>query len=177
MQDVASALIYLDDKYSISDRYLLAGHSAGGTMAFQLGSAVTDAVLPQPICVLGISGIYDLESFVESHSGISAYRELTENAFPRVDTWKAVSPASTHYPGKGLWENAKAVIISHSKDDGLVEDAQASYMLARARSSLGMRDNVHFLEATGPHDGIWESGTILAELITKSLAILQPVAN
>jgi hypothetical protein len=141
-------------------------------LAFELNNCyLPKSQLPQPGCVLGISGIYDLDAFITSHSEIPAYRALIENAFPDKSLWEEASPNKSRLSETGKWQDARVVVISHSDDDELVEEAQASYMLERAR--LAPNSNVHFLPATGAHDEIWQSGHILAGLITKSIGILQ----
>ncbi len=174
LSDVSRALLYLDAKYRINNRYLLAGHSAGATLAFELNNYyLPKTQLPQPACVLGISGIYDLDAFIISHSEIPAYRMLIENAFPNKSLWEEASPNKSRLPETAKWQDARLIIISHSGDDELVEEAQASYMLERARLAPNSKEKVHFLPATGAHDEIWQSGHILAGLITKSVEILQ----
>jgi kynurenine formamidase len=171
--DVSRALLYLDGKYRINNRYILVGHSAGATLAFELNNwHLPDSQLPQPACVLGISGIYDLESFIQSHSEIPVYRVLIENAFPEKSLWEQASPNKSNLSETAKWQDARAVIVSHSDEDELVEKAQASSMLERARLAPNSKEKVHFLHATGAHDEIWESGHILADLITKSIDIL-----
>ncbi|KAE9376755.1 alpha/beta-hydrolase [Stipitochalara longipes BDJ] len=172
LMDVSCALLYLDDKYKINDRYIVAGHSAGACLAFELNDwFLPGTQLPQPACVLGISGIYDLEAFIDAHSEIPAYRTLIENAFPDKNLWEEASPNKSDLSKTAKWQNAKAVIVSHSDEDELVEKAQASYMLKRARIAPSANEKVYFLPATGAHDEIWESGHILAGLITKSIKI------
>lgn len=176
--DVSRALLFLDGKYRISNRYILAGHSAGATLAFQLNNwYLPDTQLPQPLCVLGISGIYDFEAFIASHSEIPVYQELIDNAFPNKSLWGQASPHTSHLPGTPKWQHATAVIISHSGEDELVEKAQASSMLELARTTPDALGRVHFLQATGAHDEIWKSGHILAGLITKSIDILRSSPN
>jgi kynurenine formamidase len=171
--DVAHALIYLEDNFHIENRYILAGHSAGATMAFELHSwYMNGEPLPKPSCVLGIAGIYNFEGFLEAHKNISAYKELMENAFPDKGLWKEASPYRSHLPGMANWEHAKAVIISHSDQDELVERAQADFMLERLRKTQHFEGKIHFLEASGAHDEIWQSGQVLADLISKSLQLV-----
>jgi kynurenine formamidase len=172
--DVSRALLYLDGKYRINNRYIVAGHSAGACLAFELNNwYLPGKQLPQPACVLGISGIYDLEAFIEAHSEIPAYRALIENAFPDESLWEEASPNKSHLSEPAKWQSSRAVIISHSDEDELVEKAQASYMLARARTASSATTKVHFLPATGAHDQIWENGNILAGLIADSIEILR----
>lgn len=171
--DVAHALLFLEKEYRINNRYVLIGHSAGATMAFELhGWYTSGSSLPTPACVLGVSGIYNFEAFVENHSSITAYREIMENAFPDRSLWEQASPYANRIAGPAAWESARAIIISHSDDDELVEKAQASFMLDRTRRTANGKDKVHYLQATGAHDEIWQTGSILAGLIEKSIEIL-----
>lgn len=173
LRDVEHALLYLEERHQISNRYLLIGHSAGATMAFELHhKCFSHKNLPVPAAILGIAGIYHLEAFIQSHSEIPVYREIIENAFPDELQWDSASPCTKQSTGSALWEHVKAIIISHSDQDELVEEKQASLMLEHARLSPTLRRKVHFLQASGKHDEIWESGTILATLIAKSLEIL-----
>jgi len=173
LMDVGQALLYLEDKYQIANRYLLIGHSAGATLAFQLHNSYFPTLkqLPLPAAILGVSGIYHFNTFVESHSGIPAYRELMENAFPDLNQWEEAGPCTSRLAGPAIWEHARQIVIAHSDGDELVEKGQATAMLERIRTVL-TRKNVHFLEARGKHDEIWESGTILADLISNTLEYL-----
>jgi len=172
--DVAHALLYLEEKYLISSRYLLAGHSAGATMSFELHNwYLQDISLPRPTCVVGVAGIYHFEAFLEAHSDIPSYKAFMENAFPNRSLWERASPYKNRLPGLSTWEHARVVIISHSNEDELVEKAQASFMLERIQRIPSSESKVHFIPATGTHDEIWESGQILADLIIKSVRILR----
>ncbi|TVY46230.1 Kynurenine formamidase [Lachnellula occidentalis] len=155
--DVANALLYLDEQYGIANRYILAGHSAGATMAFQLSNSyLKDALLPTPTCVLGVAGIYHFDDFVEAHKHIPAYKEIMENAFPDHNVWEDASPSLTKLSGPALWEEAKVIIISHSDADELVEEGQSSTMIKRARSIV-QAERVHSIQTTGKHDEVWEN--------------------
>jgi kynurenine formamidase len=167
-------LLYLEQEYEIANRYLLIGHSAGATMAFELHNwYFPGKSLPVPAGILGVSGIYHFDAFVESHSDIPAYAELMENAFPDKTQWEKAAPYSARFPDYAVCEKVKAVIISHSDEDELIEKGQASFMLERARQIPQSKDKVHFLKASGGHDEIWGSGYILADLITKSIELLK----
>lgn len=67
-------------------KYLLAGHSAGATIALQ---SVMDCEDEGPEGVLGVNGIYDLEGLVTWRE---EYKELVEGAFGGVEGWKRASP-------------------------------------------------------------------------------------
>ena len=142
-------------------------------MAFELNDwYMPRTMLPVPAVVLGIAGIYNFEAFIENHDGIPIYRDIVENAFPDKRLWERASPYKTRLPNHAAWEQSRAIIIAHSDHDELVETAQSSYMLERARMAPHCKDKVHCLEASGLHDEIWASGYILADLIVKSLNIL-----
>ena len=176
--DVAHALLYLDKEYQIGDRFLLVGHSAGATMAFELHNwYIPHSPLPTPAGVLGVAGIYHFEAFLQAHNKIPVYKEIMENAFPDRKLWERASPYRNRLPGHAKWEQAKAVIISHSDQDELVERAQPYYMMERVRMTPHFKEKVHFIDASGSHDEIWQSGDILAGLITKSLKILNPASQ
>lgn len=167
LSDIERALIYLEDQYRISNRYLLVGHSAGATMALELQKGS----LPTPLVVLGVAGIYDFEGLIQAHDH-PAYKEFMENAFPDKTLWKKAAPY-TNFSPHNLYEIAKVVVISYSDDDQLVETGQAMSMLERIELGPLPKSRVHVLKASGNHNDIWESGTILAGLITKSLEIVQ----
>jgi len=176
VSDVAQALVYLDQKYNIAQRYLLVGHSAGATIAFQLSNSyLAEDSLPRALGILGIAGIYHFEAFLEAHSGISAYKEIMENAFPDKRLWDEACPYTNHIP-EVAWHRTGEVIISASREDQLVEWAQSTLMIQRVQEDLPFLGKLRVLEASGGHDEIWASGYILADLITKSLQILQSTA-
>jgi kynurenine formamidase len=171
--DVGQALLYLERKYSISNRYVLTGHSAGATMAYELQDwYFQGSNLPLPAAVVGVSGIYHFKAFIEAHSH-PAYLEFMQNAFPDEALWERASPYLSNLPGRALWKDVKAIIISHSDEDELVEKGQAMFMLERARKDSHTQEKVHFLEASGAHDEIWASGHILAGILVKSMKLLQ----
>lgn len=174
IRDVGDALFFLQKEYRIGGRYVLIGHSAGATMALELHKFYfTSYDLPLPAAILGVSGIYNFEGFVQAHSEIPAYRELMENAFPDLDQWDRAAPYTSRLHGQAVWEQVQTVVISHSDEDELVEKEQASSMLQRIQSIPSSKQKVYFLKATGNHDEIWESGTILADLVIKTVEIIK----
>ena len=50
--DVSKALAFLENKYNISSGYLLVGHSAGATLAFQIQETCENFSVPRPLGVL-----------------------------------------------------------------------------------------------------------------------------
>lgn len=170
LEDVGHALLYLDEKYQIGGRYILAGHSAGATMAFSLYLPILQPrLLPRPSCVLGIAGIYDFDAFVGAHKDIPVYKQFMENAFPESSLWHQMCPATGFAGHDTLWEHAKVIVLSNSEEDQLVEKEQDSYMLKRFESQLKGDQQVHSLAASGNHNDIWQSGHILAGLIVQSM--------
>lgn len=174
VRDVERALQHLL-RYYLADgeyhsEYLLVGHSAGATMAFQIlaESDYPHPMVPTPTAILGVEGIYDLEELVKSFERIPVYREFIANAF-EDDTilWKRASPTSKWKPA--LWEAASALIIAHSDDDELVDQKQADLMLECVRQDPKTRDKAHFLKAHGGHDEIVTKGYELARLIEEAL--------
>lgn len=128
--------------------------------------------LPKPLCVLGISGIYHFEAFVENHKDIPAYQQLMDNAFPDKSLWERASPYASRLPGLANWEHAETIVIAHSSEDELVELSQSKInMMERARMTENGKEKVHYQEITGSHDEVWESGHRLADLISKSLKL------
>ncbi|KAH8598966.1 Alpha/Beta hydrolase protein [Bisporella sp. PMI_857] len=168
VSDIACALLFLEQRYRIASRYVLVGHSAGATMALELGAAE----LPIPVAVLGVAGIYDFVGLVQRHSH-PAYREFMENAFPDKSTWEKAAPYTDDSPDK-LFEKAKHVVISSSPQDELVEWEQGISMHERLLTRPISKENVHFVKASGAHDEIWSGGSVLASLIIKVLEFLSP---
>ncbi len=169
--DVSKALAFMEKEYNISRGYLLLGHSAGATLAFQIQAQCEELKVPQPLGILGVAGIYDLGELVKTHDTIPIYKQLVINAFGDDETvWKNASPTSSMQPA--AWEKAKAIVIAHSGGDELIDRWQSELMFERVWKTFGSTDNVHLLEASGFHDEIWKEGHELARLVGKALAFL-----
>jgi kynurenine formamidase len=169
--DVSKAMIFLEGKYGISNGFLLVGHSAGATLAFQIQEQFGDMKIPVPLGVLGVEGIYDIPALVKTYERMPAYREFVENAFgPDEMVWENASPACSKKPS--VWGKAKAIIIAHSDEDELLNRTQTDAMMKRLQQSKTCRDKIHYFPATGHHDEIWKDGHELARLIENALALL-----
>lgn len=172
--DLSMALAFLDKKYNISRGYLLVGHSAGATLAFQIQEQCEGLKIPQPLGILGVSGIYDLEELIKTHNTMPVYKQLVINAFGEdQNVWKNASPTSSMQPA--VWEKAKALVLAHSAADELVDICQPKLMFKRVRKtfeSIGCADNIYLVEASGFHDEIWKEGHELARLVGEALAFL-----
>lgn len=168
--DVSRALTFLEKKYGISNGFLLIGHSAGATLAFQIHEQCEGLEVPKALGVLGIEGIYDIPDLVKTYEEIPAYRQFIENAFgPDEMDWKSASPASSKEPA--VWKKAKAIIIAHSDEDELLSRRQADLMLKPLQETAKYRDKTYYFPAAGHHDEIWRNGHELARLIEAALAL------
>jgi kynurenine formamidase len=169
--DVSRALAFLETKYGISSGFILVGHSAGATLAFQIHEQCEGFDVPIPLGVLGIEGIYDLPDLVKTYEKSPAYRQFVENAFgPDEMVWKSASPAFSNKPA--VWEKAQGIFIAHSDEDELLSRRQADLMVKRLQDTSKYKAKTHYLAATGQHDEIWKSGHELARLIETALSLL-----
>lgn len=180
INDVLSALLYLQENYHFEDRYILVGHSCGATLAIQVamkrywGSqyestlALELNVVP-PIAVLGVEGLYDLRALVKYHSDESVYRAFVSNAFgPNEDTWMSVSPASSS-DFEDSWQDGKLVVLAHSREDELVEWEQVDLMHKALKcqdwDEVGGDRRLKLVELSGKHDQVWQEGHELARAV------------
>ncbi|KAM0272183.1 hypothetical protein ACHAQH_008833 [Verticillium albo-atrum] len=173
--DVRAALASLQARYAFGDRYVLIGHSAGATMAYQLamGEAAIGLGAPAapspsvtlPVALVGVSGIYELRKFGERHG--PAYVTFIAGAFGDDEsTWNNGMPAC--YGGSFSEQLASTrAYLSWSPEDQLVDEIEIDLMAKR----LG-QDQVEVKvtkNLTGNHDIVWEEGTQLARLIRSVL--------
>ncbi|KAF4549562.1 Hypothetical protein D9617_21g097830 [Elsinoe fawcettii] len=145
INDILTAISYLQNKYNFASNYVLAGHSCGATLALQVAmsrhwdrigpsSSPIDPSIPAPsppITILGLEGIYDLPAIIAYNSSIPIYEEFTRGAFRQrhqapspgeqaVDVWTNVSPTSGDYSAH-KWPEGRFVLIAHSHEDEQVE--------------------------------------------------------
>ena len=171
INDILSALLYLQETYRFSDNYILAGHSVGATLALQVamkrfwGSqyestfALELNVVP-PVAIVGLEGIYDVPALVSRHAEQPVYRDFVTNAMAPED-WEAASPAR-HEDFEESWPDGKMVVLAHSPDDGLVEGEQAEGMRevleAQGFDGGNGKKRVKMVELKGEHDEVWQTG-------------------
>lgn len=176
IQDVRSALGFVQTKYGISNNYVLAGHSAGATLAFQLlmgeavleGCPLQDVVLPKAI--VGVSGIYDLVDIDVRHSG--QYAGFISGAFGDDRTkWATASPLRFGGNFRDKWLNGTLALLAWSPKDTLIDEPEIDNMAARLRNE-GVDTEVS-KDLEGDHDDVWEKGVQLARLVEKSLRLLE----
>ncbi|KAI1618446.1 Alpha/Beta hydrolase protein [Exophiala viscosa] len=177
--DVRAAIAHLQRKYSFGSKYLLVGHSVGATMAllYTLGAITrTETEIPPPrivppAAVLGVSGIYHFEAL---HKSFPAYIDITRNAIPNPQDQVMASPAIR--PTSEF--RTKAIILAHSRDDGLVDWQQVELMkrlFERKPHEGGTVKSVRVVEIHGKHNEIWEKGTELARAIEEALADIRKI--
>ncbi|TGO12899.1 hypothetical protein BTUL_0080g00190 [Botrytis tulipae] len=182
LQDICSALSYLQSKYSIEDQYLLVGHSCGATLSMQIsmgkeylhscGISDEDLNFKLPRYVLGVAGIYDLRLLRETHPH-PAYNEFLTQAFGSDEKlWDEVSPARfSNFEEIGKSE--KILAFTTSPDDELVDEIQIDVMVQNLQGINGgvvVKNLKNHLKGT--HNKIWETGN-LANAIVEVLNSLE----
>lgn len=176
VHDVESALNFLRQEHGLKDdKYVLVGHSAGATLAFQLlmGSSTqahAPSKPPLPAAIIGVSGIYDLVALDNRHQG--NYAGFITGAFGgNKEGWEAASPAAYTGSFKTSWPSSKSVILAWSHQDTLIDEPEIDAMAGKL---IADRVNVSITkDLTGEHDDVWEQGSQLTQLVWQSLAQLQ----
>jgi kynurenine formamidase len=188
INDVLTALLYLQEKYAFGKRYILIGHSCGATLAFQVAmkrfwgsqydpTAALELNVEPPVGIIGVSGIYDIPALVDENVAQPAYSDLVVNALgSERKVWEEASPVNGDY--EEGWQDGKLVVLVHSEDDELVSTTQARAMLKRVGkqgfSSGSDGEKVRkFKHLSGcKHDEVWEDGKDLAGIILEAVVDL-----
>ncbi|KAH7318675.1 Alpha/Beta hydrolase protein [Stachybotrys elegans] len=175
IQDVRSAIRFLADQHHLSGDYVLVGHSAGATLAYQLlmGEYAIDgaqlAQVPMPAANIGIAGIYDLVGLNERHDG---YEGFISAAFgPEQDTWHRTSPARFSGSYKESSDKPLCNLLAWSSEDSLVDEPEIDSMAAKLKKD-GF-DVMLYKDLKGDHDVFWEEGSQLVRLVSLALQQLQ----
>lgn len=195
LEDVKLAIGFLNSRYGFEDRYILLGHSAGATLAFQLAMeqqpAWSSSSAPKkPRAILGASGIYDLRRLLNSIWPLVEYREeylhMLESAFGPGgfvygeqneedgcgSDWDLASPAKATAYGSS-WFNAQLAMLVHSPDDELVPLEQSTQFAGVLESSLPPGAVCHKrFDMGGSHDDIWRKPEEIIHLISEAVMIL-----
>lgn len=183
MHDILNAIAHLQSKYGFGERYLLVGHSVGATMAvlsalaatkspFSTAKATKMPKVELPMAILGVSGIYDFPLLHETFPG---YDRMTRNAIPDEADDVLASPAK--YGAKEYTEawttggKRRALVLAHSKDDGLVDWAQPEEMKKLLKNEANI--SVTLTEIRGQHTEIYERGTELARAIVEAVNVMK----
>lgn len=185
INDVLSALLYLQNTYGFRDQYVLVGHSCGATLALQVAMkrywsqqhestyALEHNVEP-PLAIVGLEGIYDVQAFDGNHRDQPIYKDFLDNAVGSAD-WNVISPTSGKFGDS--WPDGKLVVIAHSPADELVEPEQAELMqrcfVAQGWQESGQR-RVKFVELNSGHDEVWQTGEA-AKAIILAISLLTEI--
>ncbi|KAK2589732.1 hypothetical protein QQS21_012589 [Conoideocrella luteorostrata] len=179
IMDVHAALKMLQEEYELSNNYILVGHSAGATLAFQLlmGETVLyhqhrPPSILLPVAIIAVSGIYDLVGLEERHRG--EYTRFIQGAFGHnKETWARVSPATFSGNFMECWNQGIRAILAHSPDDSLIDHVEIDAMSAKLA-----RDGVEvstIRDLTGDHDFVWQDGSQIAYLVFRLLGGLPTI--
>jgi hypothetical protein len=150
--DVLAGLDYLRVKYGIR-QYVLVGHSAGATLAFQMLSMLQkrpSSGLALPKAVVGLEGIYDLAALVNEYPD---YRGFVEGAFGKEKEWPGPLALGCY---TGL------VVLAHSDEDELLTWRQTEEMKERCEATLGVGGGLRVVKLAGQHDEVLESERLAA---------------
>lgn len=156
----------------MSEDYMLIGHSAGATLAFQLlmDPSAQESNIPLPSAIIGVSGIYDLVALDDRHEG--NYAGFITSAFGSdKKIWNVASPVNYTGSFKKNWLSSRLTILAWSYEDTLIDEPEIDAM---ATKLIKDRINVSVTkDLTGEHDHVWEEGHQLARLISLTLRQLQ----
>ena len=186
VEDVLTAMAWLQKKYRFGERHILVGHSCGATLALQ---AVMGLWQPRvsngeecaqtvalPLAVVGLEGIYDLEALLDSYSHVPFYQQFIEAAFGKDrGEWAKASPATGRFSTS--WPNARSVVLAHSQDDELVDFLQTEKMSDQLWKEKRKERRDVVLSLKGRHDEVWENGAEQARAIIAALQMLQSIAQ
>ncbi|KAL9571103.1 hypothetical protein ACKAV7_004441 [Fusarium commune] len=170
LEDIWSALNYLQGKYELSNNYILVGHSAGATLAFQL--LMSGDILashpkgPLPIAIVGVSGIFDLVGLNDRHNG--GYAGFIEAAFgDDKSAWEKASPARFGSSFRDNWASGKLAMLAWSAEDTLIDEPEIDNMASLlTEQGLKVEVNKHL---RGEHDFVWQDGSQIARLVITTL--------
>ncbi|KAI0810511.1 alpha/beta-hydrolase [Xylaria sp. FL0064] len=189
LDDVRSALVFLQRTYGFGANYVLIGHSAGGALAFQLlatspsGSATAEHPDPVlPAAIIGFEGLYDFTAVDRRYGG--AYAPFFRGAFgDDPASWDAAAPIRFSGNYAEQWPSGKLVLLGWSPDDTLVDEPEADDMALRLRDLDGFVDErqagdgekrlLLLKDLRGDHDEIWRSGEHVARMVWIALRELR----
>lgn len=171
LRDVHASIRHLQMRYGFGSNYILCGHSVGATLALLATLKSSEGQIKPPVCVVGANGIYD---FPQIHKDNPVYESMTRNAIPPT-LYEQASPAcyaSSEYASIRP-EQPLRVLLSHSRNDGLVDWEQVEIMQKVLQSdSVAIPSQVKILETKGQHDAIWKEGKELARSLVEAVKML-----
>ncbi|KAH6984735.1 Alpha/Beta hydrolase protein [Ilyonectria sp. MPI-CAGE-AT-0026] len=183
IHDTLTALVFLQG-LGVANDYILAGHSCGATMAFQVamnpsrwGLSAGEAP-KKPRVVVGLNGLYDLAAFMkkpdESHLKlVSVYDSFTRGAFGDDEkTWAAICPTVVE-DWKTEWPEGERIVLVQSRSDSLVPYSQLQLMRQHLEQLAG-GIKVDELGASGDHNELWQRGDELADILKQAVLDWKP---
>ncbi|PHH87915.1 hypothetical protein CDD83_8244 [Cordyceps sp. RAO-2017] len=165
--DVRAGLNELQEKYKIDSGYILMGHSAGATLAFQLlmGKDLLDGQespdVPLPKAIVGMAGIYDFPQLLKDFTRPFYNLFVTDAYGDDKAVQDKVSPSKFTGSYKEVWPGNNSVLLAQSPDDGIVNFQQRDNMQAKLEKD-GL--SVSLQQLTGDHHLVWKEGTQAARL-------------
>ncbi|KAI0452234.1 alpha/beta-hydrolase [Xylaria acuta] len=161
LDDVRSALVFLQRTYGFGANYVLVGHSAGGALAFQLlatspppspspspsthtpsAPATSTGTTGQaehpvlPAAIVTFEGLYDFTGVNERFGG--AYASFFRSAFgDDPEGWDAAAPIKFSGNYAERWTGGEFALLGWSTDDTLVDAPEADNMAQRLRDADG----------------------------------------
>ncbi|KAH8900552.1 alpha/beta-hydrolase, partial [Thozetella sp. PMI_491] len=173
--DVLASLSYLQE-LGAAKNYILAGHSCGATLAFQVAMnssrwALNQRVeLTKPNVLVGLNGLYDLPAFLaepdDSHKAlVPVYHAFTSGAFGEDKAaWTAVCPTVVQ-DWAAEWPEGGRFVLVQSRADSLVPYSQLEIMRKSLEASTPSTWTVDELAADGDHNELWKTGGRLCEIL------------
>ncbi|KAI0166963.1 alpha/beta-hydrolase [Hypoxylon sp. FL1284] len=167
LDDVRRALRFLQERFGFGNGdYVLAGHSAGATLAYQL--VADDGVAP-PAAVCGLEGIYDFRGLDARVGG--AYAGFLAAAFgDDRAAWDRAAPMK-YADGAYAGAPGQLRVLAHSPDDELVDMPETDGMARRLlRDADGCEDQMLLIrDLSGRHDDVWRGGEGVASVVSRAL--------
>lgn len=189
LQDVQTALRFLQDKYAFGEKYVLVGHSCGATLAIQtvmnkvangeaLSTTATTTRIPKPMAIVGVCGIYDLRLLRDDFKQYESVGAFIKGAFgPNEEVWDRVSPARV-IDSDGVtagWSSGQVAVVASSRNDSLINPPQGLAMKETLKTweSLHSERKLIFIDdLLEDHDDVWSKGQELTRTIIAAIESL-----
>ncbi|OLL25691.1 Kynurenine formamidase [Neolecta irregularis DAH-3] len=122
IKDVCASVKWLKQERRMT-RFIVCGHSAGATLAFQLAAQLQkEKENGGLVGIIGVGGIYDLNELVQEYP---SYGIFVRNAFGDDEQiWREASPSQFYRPVSSV-----SVGLIQSKDDELLTWKQTKSMM------------------------------------------------
>jgi kynurenine formamidase len=177
--DVWAAIAYMERSYHMGQKYILIGHSAGSTLAFQLlmGTSVLSgqdppAPVPLPSAVIGLAGIYEFYDLNVRHGG--SYAGFLCAAFGSDQSlWNLAAPACFSGSFKQIWTGPKLAVLGWSPEDVLIDEPEIDGMSLKL-SKDGLKAHI-FKDLSGDHNSTWQDGSDICRLVAFTIRKLPQI--